>query len=43
MSLKVYKHLTKTNYADISNKIKNFRKATKKKLQEKKPRRASLD
>lgn len=35
MSIKTYKHLTKTNYAGIATKIKEARKNPKKKIQKK--------
>lgn len=35
MSKKLYTHLLYTNYADITTKIKNFRKNPKKKIQKK--------
>ena len=35
MSIKTYKHLTKTNYAGIATKIKESRKNPKKKIQKK--------
>jgi hypothetical protein len=33
--IKIYKHLTQTNYAGIATKIKEFRKNPKKKFQKK--------
>ena len=35
MSIKTYRHLTKTNYAGIATKIKVARKNPKKKIQKK--------
>ena len=38
MSIKHYKHLTTTNYAGVTTKIKEARKSTKKKRTEKRSR-----
>ena len=38
MSIKIYRHLTTTNYAGITEKLKEARKSVKKKRTEKRSR-----